>query len=106
MTFSFIDMLMLLFILRFGKQIRYASHSARADTRRRVKGRFVKVVEAYDYDPLATKSFWAQTADHFSLFCFAKILMYSTIKNYSKLSKSFISEETERTEICKRKLAI
>ncbi|KAK4779306.1 hypothetical protein SAY86_006834 [Trapa natans] len=36
----------------FGKQIRYASRKARADTRRRVKGRFVKAGEAYDYDPL------------------------------------------------------
>ncbi|KAJ8449191.1 hypothetical protein Cgig2_027193 [Carnegiea gigantea] len=36
----------------FGKQIRYASRKARADTRKRVKGRFVKASEAYDYDPL------------------------------------------------------
>ncbi|KAL5082055.1 hypothetical protein RYX36_010476 [Vicia faba] len=36
----------------FGKQIRYASRKARADTRKRVKGRFVKAGEAYDYDPL------------------------------------------------------
>ncbi|KAI9071262.1 hypothetical protein K1719_046768 [Acacia pycnantha] len=35
----------------FNKQIRYASRKARADTRRRVKGRFVKAGEAYDYDP-------------------------------------------------------
>ncbi|KAL0287053.1 UNVERIFIED_CONTAM: putative zinc finger protein CONSTANS-LIKE 11 [Sesamum calycinum] len=35
----------------FGKQIRYASRKARADTRKRVKGRFVKAGEAYDYDP-------------------------------------------------------
>ena len=39
---------------RFGKQIRYASRKARADTRKRVKGRFVKAGEAYDYDPLVT----------------------------------------------------
>ncbi|KAI4383269.1 hypothetical protein MLD38_009129 [Melastoma candidum] len=38
--------------IRFGKQIRYASRKARADTRKRVKGRFVKAGEAYDYDPL------------------------------------------------------
>ncbi|PSS16033.1 Zinc finger protein like [Actinidia chinensis var. chinensis] len=38
----------------FGKQIRYASRKARADTRKRVKGRFVKAGEAYDYDPLVT----------------------------------------------------
>ncbi|XP_060209565.1 zinc finger protein CONSTANS-LIKE 12-like [Lycium barbarum] len=38
----------------FNKQIRYASRKARADTRRRVKGRFVKAGEAYDYDPLGT----------------------------------------------------
>ncbi|KAF5746045.1 hypothetical protein HS088_TW06G00210 [Tripterygium wilfordii] len=41
----------------FGKQIRYASRKARADTRKRVKGRFVKTGEAYDYDPLGTSSF-------------------------------------------------
>lgn len=35
----------------FGKQIRYASRKARADTRRRVKGRFVKSGEALDFDP-------------------------------------------------------
>ncbi|KAH0458267.1 hypothetical protein IEQ34_013582 [Dendrobium chrysotoxum] len=37
---------------KFEKKIRYASRKARADTRKRVKGRFVKVGEAYDYDPL------------------------------------------------------
>ncbi|EEF46672.1 conserved hypothetical protein [Ricinus communis] len=36
----------------FSKQIRYASRKARADTRKRVKGRFVKAGENYDYDPL------------------------------------------------------
>nr|XP_027060892.1 putative zinc finger protein CONSTANS-LIKE 11 [Coffea arabica] len=41
----------------FGKQIRYASRKARADTRKRVKGRFVKAGEAYDYDPLRTREF-------------------------------------------------
>ncbi|XP_016488408.1 putative zinc finger protein CONSTANS-LIKE 11 isoform X1 [Nicotiana tabacum] len=41
----------------FGKQIRYESRKARADTRRRVKGRFVKAGEAYDYDPSETKEF-------------------------------------------------
>ncbi|ANM64631.1 unnamed protein product [Arabidopsis thaliana] len=35
----------------FGKQIRYASRKARADTRKRVKGRFVKAGDSYDYDP-------------------------------------------------------
>ncbi|KAL8144632.1 hypothetical protein AgCh_002994 [Apium graveolens] len=39
----------------FGKQIRYASRKARADTRKRVKGRFVKAGEAYDYDPLGKR---------------------------------------------------
>ncbi|CAN4094167.1 unnamed protein product [Withania somnifera] len=39
----------------FNKQIRYASRKARADTRRRVKGRFVKAGQAYDYDPVVTK---------------------------------------------------
>lgn len=42
---------------RFGKQIRYASRKARVDTRKRVNGRFVKVGEAYDYDPSARRSF-------------------------------------------------
>ncbi|KAF7823116.1 zinc finger protein CONSTANS-LIKE 12-like isoform X1 [Senna tora] len=40
----------------FGKQIRYASRKARADTRKRVKGRFVKAGEAYDYDPLVSEN--------------------------------------------------
>ncbi|CAH8276582.1 unnamed protein product [Arabidopsis lyrata] len=35
----------------FGKQIRYASRKARADTRKRVKGRFVKSGETFEYDP-------------------------------------------------------
>ncbi|KAG6420431.1 hypothetical protein SASPL_116958 [Salvia splendens] len=35
----------------FGKQIRYVSRKARADTRKRVKGRFVKSGESYEYDP-------------------------------------------------------
>ncbi|KAI9075311.1 hypothetical protein K1719_042716 [Acacia pycnantha] len=34
----------------FGKQIRYASRKARADTRKRIKGRFVKAEEEYDSD--------------------------------------------------------
>ncbi|KAE9620671.1 putative transcription factor C2C2-CO-like family [Lupinus albus] len=42
---------------RFGKQIRYESRKARADTRRRVKGRFVKAGEEFDYDPRGGKSF-------------------------------------------------
>ncbi|XP_070004253.1 putative zinc finger protein CONSTANS-LIKE 11 [Nicotiana sylvestris] len=37
------------------KQIRYASRKVRANTRRRVKGKFVKAGEAYDYDPLVTR---------------------------------------------------
>lgn len=37
---------------KFDKRVRYASRKARADVRRRVKGRFVKAGEAYDYDPL------------------------------------------------------
>ncbi|XP_028808394.1 zinc finger protein CONSTANS-LIKE 12-like [Neltuma alba] len=41
----------------FSKQIRYASRKARADTRKRVKGRFVKAGEAYDYDPQDTGNF-------------------------------------------------
>ncbi|KAL3820854.1 hypothetical protein ACJIZ3_006759 [Penstemon smallii] len=35
----------------FNKTIRYASRKARADVRKRVKGRFVKAGEAFDYDP-------------------------------------------------------
>ncbi|XP_019465187.1 PREDICTED: putative zinc finger protein CONSTANS-LIKE 11 isoform X2 [Lupinus angustifolius] len=42
---------------RFGKQIRYESRKARADTRKRVKGRFVKAGEEFDYDPRGEKSF-------------------------------------------------
>lgn len=42
----------------FAKTVRYASRKARADVRRRVKGRFVKAGDAYDYDPLSqTRSF-------------------------------------------------
>ncbi|XP_054816713.1 putative zinc finger protein CONSTANS-LIKE 11 isoform X2 [Prosopis cineraria] len=41
----------------FSKQIRYASRKARADTRKRVKGRFVKAGEEYDYDPLVTENY-------------------------------------------------
>ncbi|KAK8717829.1 hypothetical protein V6N13_045083 [Hibiscus sabdariffa] len=37
---------------KFEKQVRYASRKARADVRKRVKGRFVKAGGAYDYDPL------------------------------------------------------
>ncbi|KAL4193847.1 hypothetical protein AMTRI_Chr06g178960 [Amborella trichopoda] len=37
---------------KYEKQIRYASRKARADIRKRVKGRFVKAGEVYDYDPL------------------------------------------------------
>ncbi|KAK4429214.1 Zinc finger protein CONSTANS-LIKE 9 [Sesamum alatum] len=39
---------------KFEKKVRYASRKARADVRRRVKGRFVKAGDAYDYDPLNT----------------------------------------------------
>jgi len=43
---------------QFEKKVRYASRKARADVRKRVKGRFVKAGEAYDYDPLSkTMSF-------------------------------------------------
>ncbi|KAK4386304.1 Zinc finger protein CONSTANS-LIKE 9 [Sesamum angolense] len=38
---------------KFEKKVRYASRKARADVRRRVKGRFVKAGDAYDYDPLS-----------------------------------------------------
>ncbi|CAH8343575.1 unnamed protein product [Eruca vesicaria subsp. sativa] len=43
---------------KFDKRVRYASRKARADVRRRVKGRFIKAGEAYDYDPLTpTRSY-------------------------------------------------
>lgn len=38
---------------KFDKKVRYASRKARADVRKRVKGRFVKAGETYDYDPLS-----------------------------------------------------
>ncbi|GFQ07109.1 zinc finger protein constans-like 9 [Phtheirospermum japonicum] len=37
---------------KFEKKVRYESRKERADVRRRVKGRFVKAGDAYDYDPL------------------------------------------------------
>eukprot|EP00897_Mesotaenium_endlicherianum_P001811 jgi/Mesen1/1658/ME000135S00652 len=37
---------------KFDKRIRYESRKARADIRKRVKGRFVKAGQEYDYDPL------------------------------------------------------
>ncbi|GAA0142558.1 hypothetical protein LIER_03427 [Lithospermum erythrorhizon] len=37
---------------KFEKKVRYASRKARADVRRRVKGRFVKAGDRYDYDPM------------------------------------------------------
>lgn len=44
---------------RFEKKVRYATRKARADVRKRVKGRFVKAGDAYDYDPLSqTRSCW------------------------------------------------
>ncbi|XP_057954645.1 zinc finger protein CONSTANS-LIKE 9-like [Malania oleifera] len=43
---------------KFEKRVRYASRKARADVRKRVKGRFVKAGDAYDYDPLSqTRSY-------------------------------------------------
>lgn len=43
---------------KFDKRVRYASRKARADVRRRVKGRFVKAGDVYDYDPLSqTRSY-------------------------------------------------
>ncbi|XP_057964849.1 zinc finger protein CONSTANS-LIKE 9-like [Malania oleifera] len=43
---------------KFEKTVRYASRKARADVRRRVKGRFVKAGDAYDYDPVSqTRSY-------------------------------------------------
>ncbi|OIW04347.1 hypothetical protein TanjilG_32539 [Lupinus angustifolius] len=43
---------------KFEKSVRYASRKARADIRKRVKGRFVKAGDVYDYDPLSqTRSY-------------------------------------------------
>ncbi|CAM8991665.1 unnamed protein product [Rhodiola kirilowii] len=43
---------------KFDNKIRYASRKERADVRKRVKGRFVKAGERYDYDPMCpAKSF-------------------------------------------------
>lgn len=45
-------------IRKFEKKVRYATRKARADVRRRVKGRFIKAGDAYDYDPLSeTRSY-------------------------------------------------
>ncbi|KAF5726528.1 B-box type zinc finger protein with CCT domain isoform 1 [Tripterygium wilfordii] len=41
---------------KFEKTVRYASRKARADVRKRVKGRFIKAGDAYDYDPLTQTS--------------------------------------------------
>ncbi|KAJ0493764.1 putative transcription factor C2C2-CO-like family [Helianthus annuus] len=43
---------------KFEKTVRYATRKARADVRQRVKGRFIKAGDAYDYDPMSeTRSF-------------------------------------------------
>ncbi|GJY24319.1 zinc finger protein CONSTANS-LIKE 9-like protein [Tanacetum coccineum] len=43
---------------KFDKRVRYATRKERADVRKRVKGRFVKAGDAYDYDPMSqTRSF-------------------------------------------------
>ncbi|KAF1889884.1 hypothetical protein Lal_00025214 [Lupinus albus] len=43
---------------KFEKRVRYVSRKARADVRKRVKGRFVKAGDVYDYDPLSeTRSY-------------------------------------------------
>ncbi|XP_057442308.1 zinc finger protein CONSTANS-LIKE 10-like [Lotus japonicus] len=43
---------------KFDKRVRYATRKARADVRKRVKGRFVKAGDVYDYDPLSeTRSY-------------------------------------------------
>lgn len=43
---------------KFEKRVRYATRKARADVRKRVKGRFIKAGDAYDYDPMnETRSF-------------------------------------------------
>ncbi|CAM6034199.1 unnamed protein product [Sphagnum compactum] len=43
---------------KFDKKVRYESRKERADIRKRVKGRFVKAGQPYDYDPMGpTRSF-------------------------------------------------
>ncbi|MFS7980023.1 putative transcription factor C2C2-CO-like family [Helianthus anomalus] len=43
---------------KFEKRVRYQTRKARADVRKRVKGRFIKAGDAYDYDPMTeTRSF-------------------------------------------------
>ncbi|XP_076924708.1 zinc finger protein CONSTANS-LIKE 10-like isoform X2 [Bidens hawaiensis] len=43
---------------KFEKRVRYETRKARADVRKRVKGRFIKAGDAYDYDPMTkTRSF-------------------------------------------------
>ncbi|XP_019431655.1 PREDICTED: zinc finger protein CONSTANS-LIKE 9-like isoform X2 [Lupinus angustifolius] len=43
---------------KFDKRVRYVSRKARADVRKREKGRFVKAGDVYDYDPLSeTRSY-------------------------------------------------
>lgn len=41
---------------KFGKKIRYPKRKAMADVRKRVKGRYVKAGDPYDYDPLCHTS--------------------------------------------------
>ncbi|PIN20353.1 hypothetical protein CDL12_06944 [Handroanthus impetiginosus] len=43
---------------KFEKKVRYASRKARADVRKREKGRFVKAGDDYDYDPLSQSRSW------------------------------------------------
>ncbi|KAF5771846.1 putative transcription factor C2C2-CO-like family [Helianthus annuus] len=43
---------------KFEKTVRYVTRKERADVRKRVKGRFVKAGDAYDYDPMSqTRSY-------------------------------------------------
>ncbi|KAI7729001.1 hypothetical protein M8C21_021496, partial [Ambrosia artemisiifolia] len=43
---------------RFEKTVRYVTRKARADVRKRVKRRFEKAGDAYDYDPMSqTRSY-------------------------------------------------
>lgn len=43
---------------KFDKRVRYATRKARADVRKREKGRFVKAGDSYDYDPMSqTRSY-------------------------------------------------
>ncbi|RWW68037.1 hypothetical protein BHE74_00024469, partial [Ensete ventricosum] len=72
---------------KFDKKIRYASRKARADVRRRVKGRFVKAGEAYDYDPLSQTRSYVATAGSWARVCLRRWLLRSSKKESEPASR-------------------